>query len=262
MNESSRIALSPAPGPAPRGARVRAQTLYEFGLLMRNGEQVLLTLVIPIMLVAGLSRTEVVDLGSVAAAYARIQTVVPGVLAVAVLSSAFTAQAISVGFDRRYGVLLFLGTTPLGRAGLVAGKTLAIALVVVGQVLLISGVGVLLGWQPQGVWPLALLLVMLGVAAFSGLALLMAGTLRAEATLAGANLVFVVLLFAGGMIIPADDWPSGAASLVQLLPTAALAEGLRDVLRGGVMPGISVWVVLVAWAVAAPLAAGRFFRWS
>jgi len=262
MSRTSDLNLSPAPEPASATQRIWSQSLYEFRLLMRNGEQVLLTLVIPILLTVGLAKTGVVDLGAAASGYPRIQTVVPGVLALAVLSSAFTAQAISVGFDRRYGVLTFIGTTPLGRAGLVAGKTVAIGLIVIGQVLIIGIVGALLGWRPQGSIVFALALIALGVAAFSGLALLMAGTLRAEATLAGANLVFVLLLFGGGTIIAPDQYPNGAEQVVQLLPTAALAQGLRLVLRDGQAPTLQMWLVLAIWAFGAIAAATRFFRWD
>ena len=254
--------LSPASTPAPRLRRIIVQARYETSLLLRNGEQALLTLVIPVLVVIGLSQSAIVDLGVQAEPYSRIQTVAPSVLALAILSSAFTAQAISVGFDRRYGVLTHLGTTPLGRSGLVLAKTLAISLIALIQVALISAVSIGLGWRPTGSLPAAVALMILGMSAFSGLALLMAGTLRAEATLAGANLIFLLLLVGGGTIVPTDQWPTGLARFVELLPTAALADGLRTILRDGAIPGLTTWFILLVWSVVGITLASRFFRWD
>ncbi len=259
---STRLDFSPAAEPASRVRRITSQARYETTLLLRNGEQTLLTIVIPLLVVVGLSTTTIIDLGAQAASYARIQTVAPSVLALAILSSAFTAQAIAVGFDRRYGVLTHLGTTPLGRPGLVLAKTLAISVIAFLQVILISAVAVALGWRPTGSLLAAAGLMLLGMSAFSGLALLMAGTLRAEATLAGANLIFLLLLVGGGTIIPTDQWPSGVARIVECLPTAALADGLRTILRDGALPTLSTWLVLVVWSAVGITLASRFFRWD
>ena len=256
---STRLDFSPAPEPSSRVRRITSQARYETTLLLRNGEQTLLTIVIPLLVLVGLSTTTIIDLGAQAASYARIQTVAPSVLALAILSSAFTAQAIAVGFDRRYGVLTHLGTT---RSGLVLAKTLAISTIAFTQVILISVVALLLGWRPTGSLLAAAGLMLLGMSAFSGLALLMAGTLRAEATLAGANLIFLLLLVGGGTIIPTDQWPSGVARIVEFLPTAALADGLRTILRDGAIPTLTTWLILVVWSAVGITLASRFFRWD
>ena len=164
----------PAAAPLPR--MVGAHARLELVQLLRNGEQLLLTVVIPAVLLVVFVKVDVVDVG----AGPRVDFVLPGVLALAVLSTAFTAQAIATGFERRYGVLKRLGTTPLPRGGLLAGKTVAVLAVEVLQVVVLVLVGVLLGWRPPSVSVVpAVLLVLLGTVAFSGLALLMAGTLRA-----------------------------------------------------------------------------------
>ncbi|RZS82804.1 ABC-2 type transport system permease protein [Motilibacter rhizosphaerae] len=251
--------LSPAPGRAPAGRMLLAQGRLELALLLRNGEQVLLALVIPALLLAVGSEVHVVDL---AAGVRRVDAVTPGVLALAAMSIAFTGQAIATGFERRYGVLKRLGSTPLPRWGLLGGKTLAVLAVEALQLVVLGGLGLALGWHPHGDPLSVLALLVVGTAAFTALALLLAGTLRAEATLAAANLVWVLLLLAGGVVVPLSDYPSGAADAVRLLPLAALAEGLRDVLEHGRVVPWRDLLTLGAWAAGAGALAGRWFRWE
>ena len=252
---------APDPGSAPRARMVAAQAGLELRILVRNGEQLLLTLIIPVALLAGFSLEPLVKTGS----GPRIDFLVPGIMALAVMSTAFTSQAIATGFERRYGVLKRLGSTPLGRDGLISAKTVAVLAVEAAQVVVVLVVGLALGWQPDArpaaaVWVVALLLA--GTAAFSGLALLLAGTLRAEATLAAANLVYLVLLGVGGVIFPLSKFPAGAQPLLRLLPSGALSDGLHSVLQhaGGVP--VRDLVVLLAWAAVTIGVTVRVFRWE
>jgi ABC-2 type transport system permease protein len=246
----------PRPGRAPLFRMLAAQAGMEMRLTLRRGESLLLTLVIPVLLLVGVSQTTVVRLPS----SDRVGFLAPGVLALAVMSTAFTGQAISTGFERSYGVLKRLGASALSRRELLVAKTLAVLAVIVLQVAVIVGVALALDWRPapSGI-PAAVGLVMLGTAAFSGLGLLLAGTLRAEATLAAANLVYLLMLAAGGVMFAL---PSSAAPLLELLPITALVDGLRDVLSHGGAGPLRVWVVLAVWAVGSIAAAGRWFRWE
>jgi len=237
---------------------LRAQTAMETRLLLLNGEQLLLTIVIPTLVLVLFSTVKVVDVG----ASPRVDYVLPSVLAIAVMSTAFTGQAIATGFERRYGVLKRLAMTPLPRWGFIAAKTASVVLVEVVQVALLAIVGLALGWTPRGSFLDVLVLLVLGTAAFSGLGLLMAGTLRAEATLAGANLVFLLLLVGGGVVVPLDKFPAPAAAVLRLVPAGALAGGLRDVIqRGAGLPPAPV-LVLAAWALVAIAAAAATFKWE
>ncbi|HEV1998607.1 MAG TPA: ABC transporter permease [Candidatus Dormibacteraeota bacterium] len=250
--------FEPRPGGAPLPRMLAAQAVMETRLLLLNGEQLLLTIVIPTLVLVLFSSVRVLDVG----AGRRVNYVVPGVLAIAVMSTAFTSQAIATGFERRYGVLKRLAMTPLPRWGFIAAKTASVVLVEVVQVVLLVVVGFLLGWTPRGsILDVALLLV-LGTAAFSGLGLLMAGTLRAEATLAGANLVFLLLLVGGGVVVPLDKFPAAAAQVLALFPAGALASGLREVIQhGGGIP-LGPATVLLAWSVFSIAAAGATFKWE
>jgi len=250
--------LAPAPGAAPRSRILLAQARAEVLSTLRNGEQLLLTLVIPLVLLVGLSHLPV----DVAGHDPPIDVVAPGILALAVISTAFTGQAIATGFERRYGVLKLLGSTPLGRSGLLVAKTLGVVVVEIVQVLLITGVAYALGWQPVGSWPAAIALLLLGTAAFTSLGLLLAGTLRAEATLAVANGIYLLLLAVGGVVIPASRLPGALASVVSLLPSAALGQGLRYVLLDGQAFPVGPAVVLLVWAAVAGVLTSRTFRWS
>ena len=241
---------------APVHRRVLAQAAFEVRAVVRNGEQLLLTLVLPVLLMVLVARTDVVRLDSAD----RIAVVAPGAIALAVLSTAFTSQAIATGFDRRSGVLRLLATTPLGRSGLLAGKVLAVLAVEAGQVALLGGIAVGLGWRPEGLGAAALLVV-LGTAAFVGLGLLVAGILRAEAVLAVANLVWVLLLAGGAVLLPADQLPAPIAAVARLLPSGALGEGLRDAATGAGLD-LGAVVVLLVWAVGSSALAARYFRWE
>src|SRR3954454_23620070 len=252
----STLDLTPAPGAAPMGRMLRAQAGLELRLTLRRGESVLLTLIIPLALVLFFSTVDVLPAGS----GRPVDFVVPGVLALAVLSTSFTGLAIATGFERSYGALKRLGASPLPRGVLLAGKTLAVLAVEVIQVALLVVVGLLLGWQPHGnpVW--VVLLLVLGTAAFASLGLLMAGTLRAEATLAAANGVYLILLMLGGIVFPLSQLPGAVAAVAEGLPAAALAGGLGSVLAEGAgLPAGDV-LVLAAWAVVAGVLAARTFR--
>lgn len=237
--------------------RVLAQGRYEAGILLRNGEQLLVSLVLPLIALVTLVHSPYPELDE-----PRIAVVAPGVLALVVVSTAFTGQAIQTGFDRRYGVLRLLGTTPLGRGGLLAGKGLAVLGVLLGQLLVVAAVAVALGWRPELVGiPVTVVSVALGSAAFVSLALLLAGSLRAEAVLALANLVWVLLAGVGGLLLPATLLPAPLTEVVRWLPSGALGDALRAGLLDGDVPWLP-WLVLVGWTVLLGAAAARLFRWD
>ena len=254
--------FAPDPGAAPLPRMIAAQARLETRTLLRNGEQLLLTLVIPLLLLTAFSLEPLINFG---AGLSRIDFLTAGIIALAVMSTAFTSQAIATGFERRYGVLKRLGATPLSRGGLIAAKTVTVMGVELLQGALIIAIALAIGWRPNAS-PAAIvtapLLILLGTAAFSGLALLMAGTLRAEATLAAANLIYILLLGLGGVVFPLTRFPAEARPVLELLPTAALSTGLRDVLQYGVAFPVGNTVTLAVWAVAAIALAARTFRWD
>jgi ABC-2 type transport system permease protein len=252
--------LSPAPSPAPPGKRIIRHGLIETRLSIRNGEQLLLTLVIPLaILIAGrVAKTSLADTPT-----GSLNVLGPSVLALAVWSSAFTSTAITTAFERRYGVLERLATTPLGKSGLLAGKSLAVIMIMLGQLVILAGAALGLGWRPAftplSAW-YAVLVAILATATFVCVALLLAGRLRAESVLGLANLIYVILLVGGALIIPLGRYPASLRPVIEALPTAALGEGLRAAANGQVL-GWPV-LVLLAWLVAAGLAAWKGFRWT
>ena len=237
--------------------RTAAQLRSEVMLVLRNGEQLLLTLVIPVLLLAFFSTVDVLPSGGQEPA----DFLVPGVVALAVMSTAMVSLGIATGFERTYLVLKRLGATPLTRGELVAAKMLSVVVVELLQLAVLLPLGLAVGWQPDGAVLLAVPAVALGTAAFAGVGLTLAGRLRGEINLAAQNGLYLVLLLLGGMMIPLSSLPGPLRSVAELLPSAALADVLRDALTGaGNQPGSS-WVVLTVWALAAPVAAARLFRW-
>jgi ABC-2 type transport system permease protein len=254
----STLTFTPQPGAARVSRMLGAQAGMEFRLLLRNGEQVGLTLVMPLLLLFFFNLPLLYSVGTPR----RIDFVVPSILALAVMSTAFTGLAIGTGFERKYGVLKRLGAPALPRSVLIGGKTLAIVLLELVQLVLCGAFGAVLGWHPHGNAASALLLVALGTAAFGGLGLLLAGTVRAEVTLAAANLAWLVLLFAGGIAIPLSKYPAAAQDVLQYLPSAALSDGLHAVLQHGQALPARPLLTLLVWAVVALPAAARWFRWE
>lgn len=236
--------------------RILAQGRYESTTALRNGEQLLISLILPLLALFAIVWSGLMDGPGVRG----VDVAVPGILALAVLSSAFTGQGIATGFDRRYGVLAYLSTTPLGPAGLVLGKACAVLAVLVLQILVIGGAGILLGWQPavSGILWAAVFFV-LGAGAFTAMGLLIAGTVRPEATLALTNLLWVVLGAVGGAAfpVPGHGWLSEAASY---LPSAALGDGLRAAFGTGTFD-LGALLILIGWGVLATAGALRWFRW-
>jgi ABC-2 type transport system permease protein len=237
---------------------VVAQAAMEARLMLRNGEQLLLAVVIPvIVLIGGVEGAKHVDLGL---SHRPVDVLTPGVLALAVMSTAFTSLAISTGFERRYGVIKRLGSSPLPRSGLLAGKVGALLVIEVLQVAVVSVVGLLLGWDPEnGVLGCALALV-LGTAAFASLGLLLAGVLRAEATLAAANLVYLLLLAAGAVVLPISSY-GAFGHVARWLPSGALGEAMRHACLDGGVAWRDLGVLLVWGALGTALTA-RTFRWE
>ena len=234
-----------------------AQLRLELGLVARNGESLLLTLGIPVGVLVFFSLVDVLPIDGEA-----VDFLAPGTLSMAIMATAFTNLAIATGFDRSYGVLKWLGVTPLGRPRLLAAKALTVLVVIVVQAAVLVAVALALGWKPD-VEPLPLAgAVLLAIAAFTGLALIVAGRLRALVALAAANALFVALMLLSGMLFPLEELPDGLRDAAQSLPSTALAEAVHGALTAGVgVPG-RVWPVLTVWAIAAVALAIALFRWE
>ena len=241
------------------GAPFRAQCRAELTLMVRNGEQLLLTLGIPVMLLVFFSAVDVLPTGTKDA----VDFLAPGVLALAVMSTAMVGLGIATGFERKYGVLKRLGSTPLSRPALLAAKTVTVLVVEVVQVAVLVPIAAALGWHAAwGGWALALTAIVLGTVAFAAIGLTLAGRLRGEINLAAANGLYLVLLLLGGMIVPLGKLPGPLRVVARLLPSGALSDALHGALGAGAhVPG-RAWPVLTAWAILMSVVAARTFRWE
>ena len=256
MNRFAPGTFSPDPRPATIRTMLTAQFAIELKLLLRNGEQLLLTMFIPITLLVGMT---LLPLGSFGPN--RAATFVPAIMALAVISTAFTGQAIAVAFDRRYGALKRLGATALPVWGIIAGKSLAVVTVVFLQSILLGAIGFALGWRPSAVGLLlGAAIIALGTAGFAALGLLLGGTLRAEIVLAVANLLWFVFAGFGALTIEGDMVSRTVRSVARLTPSGALTSALSQAMNLSVdWFGIAV---LAAWGLVASLCALRWFRFS
>lgn len=248
--------FSPRPRPAPIRTMITAQSRIELMLLLRNGEQQLLTMFIPITLLIGLCLLPIGDFTE-----SRTDLFVPAIMTVAVMSTAFTGQAIAVGFDRRYGALKRLGATPLPRWGVIAGKSIAVAVVVSIQAVILGGIGVALGWRPSIVGLLlGIIAIAVGTLTFSAMGLLLGGTLKAEVVLALANLLWFAFLGIGSIVVLGDRVPAAAQWVARCTPSGALSEALHQATAGSVdLFGLAV---MALWGIASGVAAVRYFKFT
>ena len=237
----------------------RAQLRAELQILARNGEQLLLTLIIPVMLLVFFGKTDVLPTGF----DDHMDFLTPGIIALAIMSSSMVSLGIATGFERSYKVLKRLGVTPLGRPRWLAAKIVTVLLMQIVQLIILIPVALILDWQSGNAqWLLAIAAVATGSIAFAGLGLFIAGRLRAEINLAAQNGLYLLLLLLGGMVVPFDKLPEPVAAVAKCLPSGALADVLRDALVGQAdRPGTS-WIVLGIWAVLTPLLAAKTFRWE
>jgi ABC-2 type transport system permease protein len=244
---------------APFTRQVAAQTRVELLLTLRRGESVLITLIVPVVLLVFFASLNIIP----ASTGKAVDFLLPGMLALAVMATGMVSLGIATAYERYYGVLKRLGSSPLPRSGLVIAKLLSVLALEVIQVALLAGVAALLyGWRPTGSPWLALGVMALGTVTFAALGLAMAGALRAEVTLAGANALYLLFLLLGGGILPLSHLPAGLAAFAQLLPAAALTQALQASLaNGAAFPGGAL-LTLAIWAVVILLVAMRTFRWE
>jgi ABC-2 type transport system permease protein len=248
------------PRAASFGKQLLAQTRIELAMTLRQGERVLVTLFIPILLLIFFSALKIIP---VTANESAVDFLLPGVLALAIMAAGMVSLGIATAYERHYGVLKRLGSSPLPRSGLILSKVISVLVLELIQIILLVGVAMIFyGWRPVGSLPLAVLAMALGTVTFAALGLAMAGGLRAEATLAGANALYLIFLLIGGGILPLDHLPGPLASLAQLLPPAALTQALQGtMIAGSAFPG-GAFLTLAIWAVIILAVAIKTFKWE
>jgi ABC-2 type transport system permease protein len=250
--------------PASPAAAVAALTAMELRLVLRRGENLFATIVIPTLVLVLFSSISILPTGS----KRPVDFLLPGAIALGIVATSLVSLGITTAYDRSYGVLKRLGGSPLSRAELVVARLLTVLVVEVVQIALLIGTAtVVLGWtggsSGSGSPLLFAIAVLLGTVVFAGLGLLLAGTLRAETVLALANILFLGFLVVGGIIVPIDRLPGPLEALAAALPAAPLAELFRDALAGSVGADIASPLALLAgWAIVAIGLAVTTFRWE
>ncbi len=244
---------------ASPGRQILAQTQVELLLTLRRGESVLITLIVPVLLLIFFASLNIIPATSGKA----VDFLLPGMLALAVMATGMVSLGIATAYERYYGVLKRLGSSPLPRSGLIIAKVISVLVLELIQVIVLIGVAVVLyGWRPAGSPPLTLLVLAIGTVTFASLGLAMAGALRAEVTLAGANGLYLLFLLLGGGILPLSHLPPTLAAIAQILPAAALTQALQATMSNGAPFPAFALLTLVIWAVIILLVAIRTFRWE
>jgi len=236
-----------------------AQAKVELLLTLRRGESVLITLIVPVLLLVFFASLNIIP----ATTGKAVDFLLPGILALAVMAAGMVSLGIATAYERYYGVLKRLGSSPLPRSGLIIAKMISVLVLELIQTIVLIGVAaVFYGWRPAGSPLLTLLVMAIGTVTFSALGLAMAGALRAEVTLAAANGLYLLFLLLGGGILPLSHLPPALAAIAQILPAAALTQALQATMANNApFPGVAL-LTLVIWAVVILLVAVRTFRWE
>lgn len=244
---------------APLGRQVLAQTRVELLMTLRRGESVLITLIVPVLLLVFFASLNIIP----ATRGKAIDFLLPGMLALAVMGTGMVSLGIATAYERYYGVLKRLGSSPLPRSGLIIAKVISVLVLELIQVVVLLAVAIIFyGWQPGGSLLLTLLVLAIGTVTFASLGLAMAGALRAEVTLAGANGLYLLFLLLGGGILPLSHLPATLAAIAQILPAAALTQALQaSMSNNAAFPGFAL-LTLIIWAALILLVAIRTFRWE
>ena len=254
---SAQITSPTAPrvtGAAPFWRMVAAQTRAELMMTLRRGESLLITIFIPVALLVFFSSLKIAGVG--------ISFLAPGVMALALMSTGLVSLSIATAYERYYGVLKRLGASPLSRSGLILAKTLSVVALEVAQIALLALLsGIFFGWRPTGSLALFVLVFVIGTATFSGLGMLMAGALRAEATLAGANGLYLLFLLIGGTVVPISALPGFFQPIAQVLPAAALTDAIYGATVAGAFH-VGSLILLLVWAIIFFGAAAFTFKWE
>ncbi len=244
---------------APLGRQIIAQARVELLLTLRRGESVLITLIVPVLLLIFFASLNIIPSTTGRA----VDFLLPGILALAVMATGMVSLGIATAYERYYGVLKRLGSSPLPRSGLIIAKVISVLVLELIQVIILIGVAAILyGWRPAGSPPLTLLVLAIGTVMFSALGLAMAGALRAEVTLAAANGLYLLFLLLGGGILPLSHLPPTLAAIAQILPPAALTQALQATMSYNAPFPLNSLVVLVIWTVAILLVAIKTFKWE
>lgn len=244
---------------APLRKQIIAQTRVELLLTLRRGESVLITLVVPVVLLVFFASLNIIP----ASTGKAVDFLLPGILALAVMAAGMVSLGIATAYERYYGVLKRLGSSPLPRSGLIIAKVISVLALEFIQVLILLSVAVILyGWRPAGSPPLTILVLAIGTITFSALGLAMAGTLRAEATLAGANGLFLLFLLLGGGILPLSHLPPTLAAIAEILPAAAFTQALQATMSPHAPFPLNALAILVIWTIVILLLAMKTFKWE
>lgn len=226
--------------------------------MLRQGENLLVILILPILLLVLFTSARIFPAGSVK----PVEFLLPGILTLAVMSTGMVTLGISTAYQRYYRVLKRLGGSPLPRSALAAAKAATVLVVEVVQVVLLVAIAHFgLGWSTHGSLGLAVLILLVGAVGFAGFGLTLAGAVRAELTLGGANGLYILFLILGGVVLPVSHLPSIVQPLAHVLPATALSSSLRAVLEGAA-PSVENLALLGGWTAAAALGAGLWFRWE
>jgi ABC-2 type transport system permease protein len=233
------------------------QFRFERKLFWRNPSAAFFNFLLPLLLLVLIATAFGTDASG-------FEILIPGVAAMGVLATTFTALAYNLTHLREEGVLKRIRGTPMPAGAYLAGFIGSATLNAFLQVASVVTIGNLL----YGVdWPhdplLLVAFTLLGVICFAALGVAFSQIIPNEDSApAYTNAVFLPVIFISGVFYSTDDMPEALQAVAEALPLKHLIDGLSAAIVGGGADVGSAALVVAGWAAAALFLAVRFFRWE
>lgn len=236
-----------------RRTMLRTQIAMEQRMFWRNGSSVFFTFLFPLLLLG------------FAGAFAPPEVIVPGIAALAVMSTCFQSLCIQLAFHREQGILKRLAATPLPPSILVGGKVLTTSSVALLEIVFVGIMGkVAFGFDAPHNPLLLLVSIVLGAVAFSALAFCIASLSKSGDTApAFANALQLPLMFISGVFYSVDKLPGAVEYVAGAFPLLHLVEAVRIAWDPGASDPVAIHLLVLAlWGIGGVVVAARTFRWE
>jgi ABC-2 type transport system permease protein len=239
---------------------------YDLRAFFRNRQSRFFTLALPVLFL--IIFASVFGNDTIEVAGGRIDTsvsYVPGIMALGIISAAFTNLVISVTAQRETGVLKRRRATPIPASAIISGRALTAVVTAITITVVLLGIG----WAAFGAYvaawtaPALALTVVVGAVAFSCLGFAVASVIRdQEAAQPVTQAITLPLYFISGVFVPTSNLPHWLATIADIFPVRHLAAALLTAYNPHTRGAGLAWtdlLVIGAWGAAGlSVAIGRF----
>lgn len=232
-----------------KGRSLIQLTLYQFRGLYREKVAFFFNLIFPLLMVAVSGSLFGQSVGSAVFDY-----LLPGQMAVMLLSAGMFTVAVTVAGQRQSGALRHLFSTPVSVGAWTLSRMAAnLCMALIQAVLLFLFAGLVFDVAPPQNVGGTLVVLVLSMLASLGLGLVIGMLVKGENSAVAVTMpFFMMLLFLGNSTMPLENPPAFIAAIMPLAPSYYMTEALRAVMMHGsaLSAAARELAVLVAFAAA------------